>query len=182
MKDNNESGFSYIEVMVALVILLVGILALMAAITSSVIQSKTQQQQLNAKQIATSTMEAILSAKETDGGRLGWNTIGNIGSNPNGSGVPQGIFSIGFLPIKTDAGPDQIVGTNDDTGPVVTGYQRRIVISDICDPDRPSSNCPTPGTFPVRMRSVEVTVNYFVGTIERQEQLRTILTDYAITN
>ena len=178
----SEKGFSYIDVMIAIVILLVGILALVSAITGAVFQSKGQEQQLNAKQIATSTMESIMSVKETDPARLGWNAIGNIGSNLDSNNIPRGIFPTGFQPVRADAGTDQIIGTGDDSGSVIAGFQRQIVITDQCDPTRPSPNCPTPGTFPVKVRLIQLTVTYFVGGIQRQEALATVLTDYAPTN
>ena len=183
MKATSETGFSYIDVMIAIVILLVGILALLSAISGAVFQSKGQEQQLNAKQIAASTMESIMSVKETDQQvipvRLGWNAVGNLGSNLNALGVPQGIFLNGFQPVRINAGPDQVIGTSDDNGSVIQGFQRRIIITDQCDADRPSANCEPPGTFPVRIRSVQVIITYFVGSIQRQENLTTVLTDYA---
>lgn len=182
MKLSSEAGFSYIDVMVALVILMVGILALLSGISGSILQSRGQERQVLAKQIATSTMESIMSVKETDPTRLGWNAIGNVGTNPVG-GVNQGIFVTGFQPVELDAGPDEVIGTADDTGTVVAGLQRRIVITDVCDPDRPSPIiCDPVGTSAVRIRSVEVTVAYNVGIVQRQEQLITVLTDYAVTN
>ena len=179
MKVNSEAGFTYIDVMVAVVILLVGILALLSAITGSVFQTKGQEYQLNAKQIATSTMESIMSVKETtDPTRLGWNSVGNVCIPSTFCPVPQGIFPNGFQTVKIDAGPDQIIGTADDTGAVVPGLQRRIVITDVCDPDRPSYNCNPAGTLPIKIRSVQVMVTYFVGAIQRQEVLTTVLSSY----
>lgn len=175
IKKKTEAGFSYIDVMIAVVILMVGILALMAAITTSVVQTKGQELQLNAKQIATSTMESIMSLKEAEDVNFGWDKIGNVGSNGG-----RGVFVTGFQDVLSDAGPDEVVGTADDTGTVITGFRRQIAITDICDPDRPSYNCPTPGPRPVMIRSVEVTVNYYVGGIQRQERLATILTNYSI--
>lgn len=183
MKSKSESGFSYIDVMIALVILMVGILALLSGISGSILQSRGQEQQLLAKQIATSTMESIMSVKETDPARLGWPAVGNVGSNPDANGVNQGIFVTGFQPAEVDAGPDEVIGTADDNGTVVQGLQRRIVITDVCDPDRPSPIiCNPAGTSAVRIRSVAVTVTYNVGTLQRQEQLTTVLTNYAVTN
>lgn len=180
MKEKSEAGFSYIDVMIAIVVLLVGILALLSAITGAIFQSRGQEQQLNAKQIAASTMESIMSVKETAHvSGLGWNRIGNTDCSPTG-GPP--IFATGFQQVTDSAGPDEVIGTCDDTGAVVPGFQRRIVITDECDATRPSPNCVPPGTFGVRIRSVEVTVTYFVGTIQRQEVIKTILTDYAIAN
>lgn len=181
MRYKSDGGFSYIDVMIAIVILTVGILALLSAISGSVLLAKGQEKQLAAKQIATSTMESIMSVKETsDVSRLGWIAVGNVGSNPDAGGVPRGIFLVGAQPVKTDAGPDEVVGTADDTGTVMQDFQRQIVITDICDPDRPSSNCTPPGPLRVKIRSVRVSVMYFVGRIQRQEVLNTVLTDYSV--
>ena len=182
MKHKPEAGFSYIDVMIALVILMVGILALLSGISGSVLQTRGQEQQLLAKQYATSTMESIMSVKETDPTRLGWNAIGNVGSNPDTNGNPQGVFVTGVQPLYPDAGPDEVIGTADDTGTAVQGLQRQIVITDICDPERPSSICSPPGTLAIMMRSVTVTITYNVGALQRQEQLVTVLTNYATTN
>lgn len=180
MISKSESGFSYIDVMIALVILMVGILALLSGISGSILQSRGQEQQLLAKQVATSTMESIMSVKETDPARLGWNAVGNVGSNPDANGNPQGIFLTGFQSVTLDPGPDEVVGTADDTGTAVQGMQRKIEITDLCDPDRPSSICTPAGTFVIKFRSVKVTVTYFVGALQRQEVLTTVLTDYAV--
>lgn len=183
MTHKSEDGFSYIDVMIALVILMFGILSMLAAISWSVVQAAGHEQQLLAKQIATSTLESIMSVKETDPTRLGWSAVGNIGSNPDpATGVARGIFSIGFQPVRTDAGPDEIVGTVDDTGAVVSQLQRRIIITDVCDPDRPSPGCSPAGPLRIRIRSVEITIRYNVGGLQREEQLRTVLTDYAVVS
>jgi type II secretory pathway pseudopilin PulG len=178
MKDNSSAGFSYIDVMVAIVIMMVGILALISAISASMLISRGQENQLNAKQYAVSTMESIMSAKETapdpgDPTPLGWNAVAN---------QPAGVFVAGVREVRQNAGPDEIIGTVDDNGPSVLGLTRQIVITDLCDPDRPSTACPVPGGFPVRNRMVTVTINYFAGSLRRQEVVRTILTDYATTN
>lgn len=184
MKIKQQAGFSLIDVMIAIVILTVGILALLAALSGAVVQSKGQEKQLNAKQIAGSTIESIMSVKETDRqGRLGWKAIGNIGNNPNGNGGFTGVFVNGFQPVKTDAGADEIIGTVDDSGAIQDQYQRQIVITDRCDPDRPSPViCNPAGNFAVRIRSVQVTIRYFVGSAQRQEVVTTVLTDYDSTS
>jgi len=183
MTNNSEAGFSYIDVMIAIVILMVGILALMSGMSASVLMAKGQDQQMRARQIASSTMESIMSVKETDAERLGWDAVGNIGTNPK-DGIPgnplQGIFLVGDNDVLPDAGPDQIIGTADDSGTALQQMRRQIVITDQCDTDRPSPNCPTPGTNPVKIRSVQVIVTYFVGSLARTEQLTTVLTDYQV--
>ena len=177
MKNKQEAGFSYIDVMIAVVILLVGILALVSAITGAIFQTRGQEQQLTAKQIATSTMESIMSVKETDAVRLGWTKIGNV-CVTTPCAVPQGIFQNGVQPVEMEPGPDEVLGTADDTGTVLTGFTREIIIRDECDQDRPSYNCNPVGTMPVRVRSVEINVNYYVGSIKRTERLTTVLSNY----
>lgn len=182
MKNRSEAGFSYVDVMIAIVILSVGILALMSGIAGAVIQSKGQETQLLAKQIASSTMESIMSLKETDPNRLGWMAVGNVNTNWDATaGAYRGVFVTGEQPILEDAGPDQVIGTADDTGATIPAMTREIVITDQCDPDRPSPNCATPGVWPVRMRTVQVTIKYSVTGVTRQERLTTVLTDYAVT-
>lgn len=184
MHSKSQSGFSYIDVMIAIVILTVGVLALLAGITASVVQSRGQAQQTLAKQVTTSTMESIMSVKETDATRLGWNAVGNVGSNPvpYPSGPTQGVFVTGFQPVYTNAGADEVMGTGDDSGTPVPLMRRRIVINDLCDTDRPSYNCTPAGTARVRFREVEITVQYQVGGLTRQEVLKTVLTDYGTDN
>ena len=183
MKGKSEAGFSYIDVMIALVILMVGMLALVGAISMSILMSRGQEQQLNAKQYITSAMESIMAAKETDPTIFGWNAVGNVGTNVDlVTGLPRGVFVNGNQIVRTNAGVDEVIGTADDTGPAVPGLMRQIVITDLCDPDRPSFVCPIPGTFPVRNRMVTVTMSYFQGAVARQEVIQTILTDYAVVN
>jgi type II secretory pathway pseudopilin PulG len=182
MCERKEEGFSYIDVIIAMMILMVGILAMLSAIAGGVVLSRGQAQQLEAKHLATTALESIMSVKETDSERLGWPKIGNVGSNPNANNVAQGIFLTGRQPVRSEAGADEVIGTADDTGAAIPGYDREIQITDVCDPDRPSYNCPTPGSWPVRIRSVQIIVRYRVGTAIRQEQIRTVLTDYSVEN
>ncbi|HMJ07777.1 MAG TPA: hypothetical protein VK468_02150 [Pyrinomonadaceae bacterium] len=182
MRVRSEAGFSYIDVMIAIVILMVGILALMSGLAGAVLRSKGQEQQLAAKQIAASTMESIMSVKETDTATMGWMAVGNVGSNLDPLNNPHGIFVTGLQNVRADAGPDEVMGTADDSGAVLNGFQRQIVITDICDPERPSANCPTPGDLPIMMRTVDITVTYFLGQQVNQERISTVLTDYSLPN
>ncbi len=122
-----------------------------------------------------------MSVNETDPNRHGFPAVGNIGSNPVNS-IPKGIFVTGFNDIRSDAGTDQVIGTADDTGTALTQMQREIVITDVCDLDRPSYNCPTPGTSPVKIRTVQVNIRYFIGALPRTERVTTVLTDYALAD
>ncbi|HVE55619.1 MAG TPA: hypothetical protein VNB22_02250, partial [Pyrinomonadaceae bacterium] len=151
LQKSNERGFSYIDVMIALVILMVGILASAAALTANLVRSYETEKQVIAKQIALSTIESIFSARDIarTGAVSGWSSIGNVGSNPDQNGSPQGIFLTNFRPIREDLGWDGVAGTVDDACPagsvcqvsgrpdntsqIVTGFERKIVITDLQD-------------------------------------------------
>ena len=173
----NEAGFTYIDVLCAMTILLVGVLALAGVLVASVVRTHDSEQQVNAKQLAASTMEAIMSARDMD--NLGWNAIGNVGSNIDPvSGKAQGVFLVGLQPVYPYPGADGLVGTADDaTDPrgntPLPNVQRQITITDINDPDRP-----TPPN-PIYFRRVDVTVQYLTDSgVWRQETMSTVLTNY----
>ncbi len=181
-RNKNEAGFSYIDLMVAMVILMVGILGLTGAITVNLIRSYETDSQLLAKQYALSTTESIFSAREiaAPGSVEGWDSIGNVGSNIV-DGVPKGIFLSGFNPIRAEEGWDGVVGTADDacasgtsctsggghpnnSSPEAKGFLRRIVITDVLN---------APGK-----RRIEVTIRYAVSRTYREEKMSTLVASY----
>jgi type II secretory pathway pseudopilin PulG len=185
--QKNEKGFSYVDTLVGLMILLVGVLALAAAVTTSVIRSRESEQQLIAKQLANSTLESIFSARDIRlNGEEGWSSIGNVGSNPV-NGANMGMFVVGQTPIRENAGNDGIIGTADDaclgtapccvtgvcnTSTVLKGFQRQITITDINDAERPSP------PWPIMMRRVDIVITYQAGNAMRQEKVSTVITSY----
>lgn len=191
IKKDNERGFSYIDVMIALVILMVGILASAAALTANLVRSYETEKQVIAKQTALSTIESIFSARDIarTGAISGWDSIGNVGSNPDSSGTPQGVFLTEFRPIRENLGWDGVAGTADDacaagaacqvagrpdnTSEVLNGFERRIVITDLQDSERP-----TP-PHPISRRRIDVTVRYWVNQLRREQTVSTIIANYA---
>lgn len=181
-----QKGFSYIDVMVAILILMVGILAMVSAITANVARTYETEKRMIAKQIALSTIESIISAKEISrlGVTDGWHSIGNVGTNPVG-GVPKGIFVGGFNPIREDAGWDGIVGTIDDAcpaggacvvpnrptnnSPEMKEFMREIVVENLIDTERPNA---------VSRRKITVNINFHVNQAIRNLTLSTIVTNY----
>jgi len=172
-RHKNQEGFSYIDVLIAITILMVGVLALVAAVTASVINSRAGEQQLLAKQHAASTLEAIFSARDI--GNLGWEAIGNEGSG-------AGVFWTGRQRIMPDDGNDNVPATDDDAGTAIPGFDRQITITDICDPERPSANCSPAGTYPVMMRKVDIIIWYQVNGGWRDEKTSTIITNSLLDN
>lgn len=193
----SEKGFSYVDVMVAIVLLMIGILASASALTANLIRSHETEKQIIAKQIALSTIESIFSARDITrvGGVEGWNSIGNDGSNPVG-GVNRGIFLNGWRPIREDHGWDGVTGTVDDAcdapapcvvprvvnnasitttndSAVVDDFERRIVITDLQDADRPSP------PHNIARRRIEVSVRYNVNRLRREQTISTIIANYS---
>lgn len=188
IRTQNESGFSYIEVMIALVILMVGLLGMLSALTSNLLRSYEAEKRVAAKQVALSTIESIIAAKQImrPGVVEGWDSLRNEVTNPP-AGEINGIFVNGFRPLREELGWDGVAGTVDDacegegacavtgrpsnTSPVVTGFQREIIITDVEDPERPAPN-------PVSRRQITINVRYFVNHLIRTETVSTIITNY----
>lgn len=179
-KVKNQEGFTYIDLMCAVVILMVGMLALTGTLTVNLIRSYETDSHLMAKQFALSTIESVFAVRELETGALGgWEAIGNVGNNPV-NGVPKGIFVNGFTPIREDEGPDGVSGTADDacaTGTAcvsaghppnrsaeVPGMLRRVVITNV--PNSPGK------------REIEVTIRYSVSRAFREETMKTMITSY----
>ncbi len=186
---NSENGFSYIDVIIAIFILMVGILAMISALTANLLRLSETEQRIVAKQMGLSTIESIISAKEISrpGVIEGWDAVGNIDSNPV-EGIPRGIFSTGWNPIRTEDGWDGVAGTIDDTCPagnpcvitgrttnnskVLEGFEREIIITDIPDPERPSP----PNA--VSRRRIDVNIRFFAHQAIRRESVSTLVTNY----
>lgn len=104
---NAESGFTLIETMIAMIVLLVGILALAAMLGNGLAYMTAAQYDYIAQQKAAAAVESVFEARDI--GQATWSTICNVGS----SVCSSGIFLTGNLPL-CGAGTDGILGTADD--------------------------------------------------------------------
>lgn len=178
MKKVNQEGFTYIEVMCAMVILLIGILAQLSALSLSILRQSEAERQNTARQIASSTLESIFAARDLGktAGISSWEMINTNDVNENG------LFVAGWNPVRQSAGKDGIQGTKDDACPadsdcqsagyanksaVISGFYRQIIISDIQETDSPV----------VKKRRLEVKMRYFVGQSEREQSVATVIAD-----
>jgi len=176
MKRTSEKGFTYIEVMCAIVILMVGILAQLSAISLSMLRQRESEKQTLARQYASSTLESIFAARDlgNEGGLTNFNAINNTTAHA------EGIFLPDWTPIREDSGIDGIQGTADDacaantscqvgtytnSSEVLTDFGRRIAITDITENGR------------VKKRRVEVTIRFYVGQLQREQTMATIIAD-----
>ena len=161
-----QPGFSYLDVLIAMTILLVGVLAFAAALTAGVVRSGEGGTQLRAKELATSVLENVLGARyiSVDDKPYSFEQIQNVSR--------LGLFVDGRTPIYPSPGPDGLMGTRDDAGTPYPEFEREITIVDVPDPNRPSP------PNPITERRVSVTVYYKVKGFTRQVTLTTNVCNY----
>jgi type II secretory pathway pseudopilin PulG len=102
-----RTGFTLLEVMIAIVVLMVGVLGLAAMLADGMAYMNMAQADYIAQEKATEAIESIFTSR--DMGQTTWNTICNVGS----SVCSGGIFLAGAEPL-CDPGPDGVIGTADD--------------------------------------------------------------------
>ena len=133
----DESGFSLVDVLIAISVLMVGILALLSAMTVAVVGTTQSTQQATAKEYAVSTMESIFSARDINNPII--TSFSVIANNTTTGGIfltgPQPIYNSagcdGVIGTKDDSwGPDCTQGTSDDLSPV-PGFTRQITITSV---------------------------------------------------
>ena len=94
LRQTNQSGFSLLEVMFAMVILAVGMLSVLAALGFAIGANETSQEDMLARQIASEAMESIFNARNTS--QLGFSAIANTTAVPTvtiGGQAAQVVFS-----------------------------------------------------------------------------------------
>ncbi len=186
----NEEGFSYIEVIIAILVMTIGILAMLSAISIGVIRARESEQRNIARQLTSAALESIFATRDLlqvdpalrQANPLRWNAVAN-----NTTATPLGIFLTGYNPIRQDSGLDQIEGTADDACPrgtnclvgaytnssaEIAGFEREIIITDLPDP---------PSTV-IRRRRIVVNVRYPVGRTTRVETVSTVIADLLATD
>jgi prepilin-type N-terminal cleavage/methylation domain-containing protein len=102
-KRSRESGFSLLEVMIAIVVMTTGLLAVMASFATAISATASAQEDLIARHKALDAMESIYTARNSQ--QLPFSSINNIANG--------GVFKSGPQQLLC-AGPDGLVGTADD--------------------------------------------------------------------
>jgi prepilin-type N-terminal cleavage/methylation domain-containing protein len=103
ISPKRERGFSLIEVMIAVVVMTVGLVAVMATFATAIAATQSAEEDLVARQKALEAMESIYTARNSQ--QIPFTSINNIASG--------GIFKSGAQPLLC-AGPDGLAGTADD--------------------------------------------------------------------
>jgi prepilin-type N-terminal cleavage/methylation domain-containing protein len=102
-RQKREAGFTLIEVMIAIVVMSVGILAVIASFATAVAATQSAQEDLIARQKALEAMESIYTARNSQ--QIPFASVANVANG--------GIFLSGAQTMKC-AGPDGLVNTQDD--------------------------------------------------------------------
>jgi len=116
MKKHKEQGFSLVEIVIAIIIMAIGLVALAGILVVGITLPQKAKQQEIAKQLANEIMESIIFAKESN--PKGFNTFNTISY---GNNDPVGRFisptsNPNITKILTP-GPDGVYGTCDDGQP-----------------------------------------------------------------
>ena len=168
--NTGQSGFTLLEVMFAIVLLMIGILTIVAALGSALGTTHNAQENLIARQKALEAMESIFTARNTQ--QVNFSKIGNIasggiftdGPTPLWSAGPDGLVNTaddvpfaasGVCPAGPECitlpGPDGILGTADDVPMSLANFTREIEITPVFEPG---------GSINPNLKQITVTVTY----------------------
>lgn len=160
-------GFSLMEVLIASVILVIGLLSLMSLFVTALAAVKSSDEDMIARQKAREALESIYTARND--GTITFASIQNVSKGgiftdnfqtmylPGANGIPgtsqdSTILDRVILPGKNgivETDPAAAAPAGDDVLVPLSNFQRQILINNVTDPD---------GTVNVNMRQVTVTV------------------------
>lgn len=122
-----------LEMVVAMVIMMIGLLSLAQVLGYSLSVSNRGRGVTNTKLLVISMLEQMENLRNT--GQLTFGQIANAGAVDNtGSSLNFTGFQTGFKPVSINPGSDGIFGTSDDptaTSQVRVGFERQVVISSL---------------------------------------------------
>lgn len=173
-------GFSLIETVMSLGVLTVGLLGAAAVLAQGMQKLSASPGDVVTTQKAAEAVETVFAARDSH--TLTWAQIRNVHGV---SGSDNGIFLDGPQALKapgadgvvnttddgavesvTYPGPDQMLGTADDTTQALDKYTREITIRDV-----PNENG--------ALRSITVTVTYRAGPVLKTYTLTTYISNFA---
>jgi len=167
-----ERGFAMIEVMIAMVVLTVGLLAVFASFATAIEATEEAEENLIARHKALDAMESIYTARNSQ--QLPFAAINNVANGGSFLSGPQPLLCAGNdglvgtaddVPCTTAAGvvcpggvecfalpgPDGILGTADDGIQSLANFTRTISINQVLQQD---------GTVNQNLMAISITVSY----------------------
>lgn len=179
----SDAGFSLLELVVAITLLTVGLLAVAAAIGYAAVAANHGRAVTNTKLLVVSILEQTETLRNS--GHLTFGQIANVANVDNTHATRNfGGFQPGFQQVSTNPGPDGIFGTADDlvdagtdgvfgTGDdfvnpafAVVGVTRQIEITSLSS----------------TLKKVEVTIEYPVSSGRKQLTAISYLNDNSHSN
>ena len=151
--QSDERGFTLLEVLIALAVLVVGLMSLAYGIGIGLAVVQMSTMDTIAREKAREAMEDVFTARDTS--TIQFAQICNIptsGSNPNNCLFVNGYTSMytadssglvntnaaatqGVLETYVTPGPDGVLGTADDVTYNLTGFQRSIQVTSVSSSD-----------------------------------------------
>ncbi|MGO9405207.1 MAG: prepilin-type N-terminal cleavage/methylation domain-containing protein [Terriglobales bacterium] len=169
-----QRGFTLIETMIAIVVLMIGVLTIVAVFATAIASTQNAQQNLIARQKAEETLESIFTARNTQ--QINFSQIANISSGGIFTDGPAQLFAAGpdglvntadDIPFPANGvcpagpeciplpGPDGILGTPDDVPMSLAYFTRQIQINPVLEADGVTVN--------PNLKQITVTVAYTTG-------------------
>ena len=172
-KRSRFAGFTLIEVMIAMGILVFGLVALLGMFSHALATTALVKDDLIARQKVREAMESIYTARNT--AQVDFDDIDNVADGGIFLDGPQslqvagadgllGTADDGAAEVMLHPGPDGLLGTGDDVSRSLASFQRTIAIDPILEDD---------GTVNRDIREVTVTMQYrsTVGGVQRTFQV-----------
>jgi prepilin-type N-terminal cleavage/methylation domain-containing protein len=181
-RASTDSGFTLIEVMVAMLVLTGGLMSLVGMFALGVTSAAQSTPMMIAREKAREAVESVHSARDT--GTLAWNTVFNVSDDPNGVFLdgPQYLKAAGddglvntaddgAIETMESPGPDGIHGTSDDRTTTLSDFKREVAI-DTLTLDASAAVNPA-------LRKVTVTVTYKFHGADQHYVLVTYVSSYS---
>lgn len=178
----NAQGFTLVEVLVAMVVLMVGLLSLVGVLAVGVRRVGISSSQLIAREKAREAVESVHAARDT--GRATWGNIQNVAAGgiflageqdlrePGADGIAN-TSDDATAPYQSmrKPGPNGVLGDADDEVLSLTNFKRQVAITPIVDP---VTSQPNPN-----LRQIVVTVRYLVDQQWRTYTLTTYVSSFS---
>ncbi len=173
--DRGQTGFTFVETMIAILILGGGLLALAVSFTQGMVVMGTAHAHQVAKEKAAEAMENVFTSR--DARKIAqWSSIQNEsnggifldGLQPLGNPGPDGLINttddiLTDIEVDHQTGPDGVMDTADDIYHSLTEYNRQILITNL------SPN----------LRQIQIIIVYTIGSLQRSYQLTAYISPFA---
>jgi type II secretory pathway pseudopilin PulG len=168
----DQTGFTLVEALIAIVIMGGGLLALASAFAQGMIVMSTSHYHQIAKEKASEAIESVFTSRDTR--TTTWAQIRNAadggvflnGPQPLRAQGVDGLVNTnddGAVETETLPGPDGSIGTGDDVVTPLDRFTREIDITDIA----------------ANLRRIRVIIRYQVGHLTREYELVAFISSFA---